>query len=167
MEKEIWKDIPQYEGVYQVSNLGRVRSLDREVVNSNGIVRSLKGKVMSQSTSGGYLQVGLNGKKCKRVHQIVAMAFLGHVPNGHVLVVDHIDENKLNNNLNNLRIVSNRENLSRRGGSSKYVGVTWCKPNKKWRAQININGRIKNLGNFKNEIDAHNTYQKKLKEISK
>ena len=167
MEKEIWKDIPQYEGQYQASNLGRVRSLDRVVVNSNGIVRSLKGKVMKQSCGGGYLQVALNSKRTKRVHQLVAMAFLGHVPCGHKLVVDHMDDDKHNNKLSNLKIDTNRGNLSRRGGSSKYVGVTWCKPNKKWRAQIRVGGKGYALGYFTNEIDAYKAYQKKLKEILK
>lgn len=166
MEKEIWKDIPQYEGCYQASSLGRVRSLDRIVVNSNGIVRSLKGKVIKQSGNDGYLQVALSGKT-KRVHQLVAMAFLGHVPCGHKLVVDHMDDDKHNNRLDNLEVLTNRGNLSRRGGSSKYVGVTWCKPNKKWRAQIRIDGKGYALGYFTNEIDAYNAYKNRLKEISK
>ena len=174
MEKEIWKAIPTYIG-YEASNLGRVRSLDREVTTSNS-VRKYKGLLMSQSIircgSAGYLSVSLNkvGKRMThRVHQLVAMAFLGHVPNGHDKVVDHIDGDRLNNNVNNLQVITQRENSSKdkRGGSSKYVGVTWCKPNKKWRAQINIDGKVKYLGDFTNEIDASEAYQNYLKEILK
>jgi alkyl hydroperoxide reductase subunit AhpF len=96
------------------------------------------------------------------------MAFLGHVPNGQKLVVDHIDGDKLNNNLNNLQVITNRENTSkdRSGGTSKYVGVSWSKQNKKWKAQIRIDGKQIYIGHFTNDIDASQAYQKKLKEIS-
>ena len=169
MEKEIWKSVPNYIG-YEVSSLGRVRSLDREVAYSDGRVRRCKGKVLKQNPVGkGYLKVCINTTKGMYVHQLVAMAFLGHVPNGQKLVVDHIDGDKLNNNLNNLQVITNRENTSkdRSGGTSKYVGVSWSKQNKKWKAQIRVDGKQIYIGHFTNEIDAHNAYQKKLKEISK
>ena len=165
--KEQWKDIPNYEGVYQISDLGNIKSLDR--VNSKGY--NLKGKPKKQSTNrSGYKSVGLckEGRtSTKWVHQLVAIAFLGHEPNGHSLVVDHEDNDKLNNRLDNLQIFTNRENTSkdRRGGSSKYVGVCWDKRNKKWKAYISINKKLKHLGYFTEEIEAHNAYQSALTEL--
>ncbi len=164
--EEVWKAIPNYEGSHEASNLGRIRSIDREIVYSDGRVFRLKSRVLRLSNGGGGYKVVKIQKSVKYVHQMVAMAFLGHVPNGHKLVVDHIDEDKLNNNLNNLRIVSNRENLSRRGGSSKYVGVYFSKSTNKWASKIKVGRKEIWIGRFKNEIDAHNAYQNKLKELS-
>lgn len=164
MDKEIWKSVPNYMG-YEVSNLGRVRSLDRTSPKGYNV----KGKVLNQYYGGGgYLQVGLN-KRPFYVHQLVAIAFLGHVPNGRLIVVDHMDNNKLNNNLNNLQVVTQRENASkdRRNKTSRFTGVSWYKWRKTWVVHIRVNGKNVTLGYFKNEIDAHNAYQKKLAEISK
>ena len=106
-EEEVWKDIPGYEGLYQASNLGNIKSL-----NYN---RTKKSKLLTSSLgSKGYLRVGLsNNKDFKtiRVHQLVAMSFLDYDRNGKLdVVVDHIDNNKLNNNVNNLQLLSNRHN---------------------------------------------------------
>lgn len=152
--KTIWKDIPTYEGEYQVSNDGKVRSLKTN-------------KELKQSLSSNYYGVTLsqNGKtKGKRVHQLMAMAFLNHRPNGFKLVVDHIDNNKLNNNLNNLQLLSHRENTSKRKNASKYTGVCWHKHRMKYISTIQINGRLTHLGYFDNEYDAHIAYQQKLKD---
>ena len=101
---EIWKDYKDYEGLYQASNLGRMRSLDRWVKSKSGSVRLCKGKILKPfTTKNGYLQVCLwkNGKvKTFYVHRLVAEAFL---PNPNNLTeVNHKDENKLNNNAENL-----------------------------------------------------------------
>ena len=160
MTKEIFKDIPGYEGKYQASNLGNIKSLNYS--------RSGKERLLKQTpAAGGYLMVSLckEGKmKSFQVHQLVAMAFLNHVPCGHKLVVDHMDDNHLNNNLDNLQVVTNRENLSKdkKGGSSKYVGVSWNKINKKWRAYIHTGGKRKHLGSFTNELEASEAYKKAL-----
>ena len=68
-----------------------------------------------------------------------------------------------------MQVITQRENSSKdkKGGSSKYVGVTFNKLNNTWKSQINIDGKIKYLGDFKNEIDASKAYQNKLKEILK
>jgi hypothetical protein len=161
MEKEIWKSVPNYIG-YEVSSLGRVRSLDRISVSGY----RLKGKVLKQSVSGtGYIVVGLNANT-KYVHQLVAMAFLGHEPCGYKVEVNHIDENKCNNRLDNLEVLTQEEHKSRKHKTSKYYGVSWSKATKKWQAQIRVDGKQIHLSYFTNEIDAHNAYQKKLKEIS-
>lgn len=100
--KEIWKDIAGYEGLYQVSNLGNVRGLDRDVECVDSI-RHYKGRMMKQyKKSNGYLQVCLRRQSPNNVlvHRIVADAF---VPNPcHLPCVNHKDENKENNRADNL-----------------------------------------------------------------
>ena len=101
---EIWKDIAGYEGIYQVSNLGNVRSLDRYIINSKGSKCFLKGKLMKLNKSGGgYVCINLtkNGKvKGHFVHRLVAQAF---IPNPHnLLQINHIDECITNNCVDNL-----------------------------------------------------------------
>lgn len=172
MENEIWKDVPGLEEEYQVSNLGRVRSKSRNTWNGH-VFFELKSKIKSQRFfKDGYLYTDLYKsmkKKSYAVHVLVAMAFLGHKPDGFKLVVDHIDNNKTNNNASNLRIVTNRENANFKhlNTTSKYVGVYWNKKAKRWRADIRINGEKKYLGHFLTEYDAHLAYQKELTEINK
>lgn len=175
MEKEIWKDIPQYEGVYQVSSLGRIRSLDREVTYIDGRFYKYKGNLIKTRVyKKGYPQLTLQLNKVNKhflVHQLVAMAFLGHIPNGHKVEINHKDRDKLNNKLSNLELLTKEEHDSktwgdgRPGCSSKYRGVSFHKVAKKWAANIRVNGKKKHIGYFTKEIDAHNAYQKKLKEI--
>lgn len=171
MSKEIWKDIMNYEGRYQVSNLGRVRSLDRKVRNHLA-ERMIKGRIIKGSVNkNGYRYVVLtkeNNLKGFSVHQLVAMAFLGHKPNGYKLVVDHIDNNKLNNSLNNLQIIKNRENVSKDNrGVSKYTGVSWNKQVNKWQSHIRCGKVSKNLGTFKSEVRASIAYQMALLQLDK
>lgn len=164
---EVWKDIPEYEGLYQVSNLGNVRGLDR--LDSWG--RKLKGKVLKEAiTSPKYFGVGLskNGKsKTITVHSLVAYAFLNHKPCGFKLVVNHIDTNPENNKLYNLEVITQRENsnLKHIKSSSKYVGVCWNKKIKKWQSNIVINGKLKYLGLFTDELEAAQAYQNELNKI--
>src|SRR5690554_8016384 len=114
---EIWKDIKGYEGYYQVSNLGRVKGLERYVNHSNGGLRLLKSKIIKQGVvANGYLGVSLSKEgviKSKRVHTLVAISFLNHTPCNHKIVVDHINGNKKDNRLINLELVSMRENTNR------------------------------------------------------
>ena len=170
MQKEIWKDVPGYEGYYQVSNLGNVKSLPREINNGKGFYISKEKILKSCVDKNGYVNVALckfSILKSIKVHQLVAMAFLNHKRCGMELVIDHINDIKTDNNVNNLQIVSNRFNVRKTQGdaSSNYKGVYWSKTSNKWVAQIKIKGKQKNLGHFVNEIDAHNMYQLKLKEI--
>lgn len=160
MNKEVWKDVLGYEGGYQVSNLGNVKSL-----------RFNKEKILKPNVgSHGYLYVILYNKgkvKNIRVHQLVAMAFLNHTPDGYNgLIVDHIDNNPLNNRLYNLQLVTARHNVSKdRSGSSKYTGVCWHKLKNKWISSITINGETKHLGYFDNEEEASEYYQAALKSL--
>ena len=144
---------------YSVSNKGRVYSYKSD--------RFLKASLNSD----GYYQLRLDGKAYK-VHKLVAAAFLNHESSGQNrgLVVDHIDGDKSNNNLENLREVSPRGNrvnyIKRVKSTSKYVGVCWDKSRNKWFASIKINGKQKNLGRFTEEYDAYLAYQNKLKELN-
>jgi hypothetical protein len=169
---EIWKDIPNYEGLYQVSNFGNVRSLERYV---KGKVenRLQKENILSKRLVGNlgnqYYAVTLCNNKDRKqikVSVLVAMAFLNHTPNGYVgFTVDHIDNNPLNNNLDNLQVITKRENSSKdRKGISKYTGVTFNKKSNKWISQIWINGKNKTLGSFDDELEAHRAYQKELQQ---
>ena len=108
---EIWKDIPKYEGYYQASNLGRIRSIDRKIDVYGGnqhckfkCKQIIKGKVMkSKLTKDGYYEIGLNknGKtKCVRTHRLIAMTFIPN-PNNYP-VINHINHNRLDNRAENL-----------------------------------------------------------------
>ena len=113
---EVWKNIVGYEGVYQVSNIGNIKSLKRYVKSRGGSLRQLPEKIVKPLLSGsGYLNV-IASKNQKRqtliVHHIVAEYFIGPRPNG--LVIDHIDGNKHNNHADNLRYVSTKINLRKR-----------------------------------------------------
>lgn len=169
--KEIWKDIPNYEGYYQVSNFGNVKSLPREVRHPKGGITKLKGKTLALCIgSMGYYIVILRikgNKKTKRVHQLVAEAFLGHKPCGYTKVVNHIDFNPLNNHVNNLEIITQRKNTNQKHlkSKSKYVGVTWRKAKKKWVATIRIGNKRKQIGSFTDEKEASKAYKREVKRI--
>ena len=102
---EIWKDVENYEGFYQVSNLGRVKSLERDVFLPNGIVnRHIEEKILVPILNAyGYSFVNLhkNGKsKAILIHRLVALAFIPNPENKPQ--VNHKDENPLNNRVDNL-----------------------------------------------------------------
>lgn len=172
-DAEEWRDIDGFAGIYQVSNLGRIKSLSRMVRRGNGnFYRTLPELILHQSlNTGGYPCVGLSSFGLhinKSVHQIVAAAFLGHTPSGLTYVIDHKNGVKTDNRDVNLRIVTTRENTSvcfRKGSDnyvSKFVGVCWNKNAKKWQSNINVFGTLRHLGLFIIENDASEAYQKAL-----
>ena len=122
---EIWKDVVGYEGYYQVSNTGIVRSVDRLISKSNGINQLRRGKVKSQMLNAdGYYAVKLSkrGKdKTLRVHTIVAEAFLNKPSNTHE--VNHKDFNRTNNNISNLEWVTHRENVAHTVAAKRHFGA--------------------------------------------
>tara|TARA_R110000751_G_scaffold147276_1_gene251847 strand:- start:626 stop:1198 length:573 start_codon:yes stop_codon:yes gene_type:complete len=172
-QKEEFRDIPNYEGFYQVSNLGRVKSLKRSRIDSIGRKQQTKEIFLKpRQDKDGYLIVSLcslSNKKTKSVHQLVAITFLNHTPNGiNGLVVDHRDNNKLNNNINNLRLTTQRDNTSKdKIGASGLVGVCWHKATCKWLTQIIINTNRIHLGLFVSKLDASKMYQKALLNLDK
>ena len=158
--KEIWKDIPNCNDKYKASNLGRIKSLklNRELILSQNInIR-------------GYYKVNIyvnNKRKTRIVHQLIAEAFLNHIPKKGI-TIDHINNIKTDNRLENLQILTQRQNTikSTPKGSSKYLGVSWSKKRKKWTTQLNINKKRTYLGAFDTELEAHDVYQNKLKELN-
>lgn len=171
MQEEIWKDIPNYEGIYQVSNLGNVKSLGRFVKRKSHRLYIPFRLLKPYKNSIGYYNCNLyknNSIRTFTLHQLVAIAFLNHIPDGtQELVVDHINNNRLDNRLENLQIITQRENANRKHleSTSKYVGVCFVKERNKWTAQIVVNRKKVWLGSFEHEIDAHISYQNKLKEL--
>lgn len=115
--EEIWKDIDGYEGYYQVSNLGRVKSLKREVIRSDGHLRPIKECILTPiENNDGYYQIKLsmNGKShTKRIHQLVGLSFLDK-PNDFTLdkyEINHIDCDRKNNDVNNLEWITHGDNV--------------------------------------------------------
>lgn len=103
MNGEVWCEVKDFEGLYAVSNMGRVKSLRKK----DFYMKAGRGR-------GGYHTVCLNKLKKshnKKIHKLVAIAFLGHVPCGFTMTVDHIDGDKNNNNLCNLQLLSGRDNV--------------------------------------------------------
>lgn len=123
---EVWKEVKDFEGLYEVSNYGRVRSLDRIIESNIGETiykKIIKGCLLSPVSNGiGYLQVGLSNQgKIKRfyVHRLVYLIFFGEIPDDYE--VNHIDHNKSNNSLSNLELVTKSENQLK---SRKYYNIS-------------------------------------------
>lgn len=112
MIQEIWEPISGYEGLYEVSNLGNVRSVDRVVISSRQVNRRLKGKLLSPSINNrGYQYVNLvKGGRSKSVtiHKLVALAFIPNPKDKPC--IDHINAIRTDNRSENLRWCSHREN---------------------------------------------------------
>ncbi len=155
--EEIWKDIKGYEGDYQVSNLGNVKSLK---FNMEKILKQTK-------HTNGYLKINLtknNNQKMFLIHRLLAQVFLG-LDFDSDLMVNHKNHIKDDNNVNNLEIVSRRENLSyqKRKTTSKYAGVYYDKIRRnKWVSGIVVNKKRKHLGYFETEEQAHQAYLEAL-----
>lgn len=105
--KEIWKDIKNYEGLYQVSNLGRVRSLDFQCWNGVAFWLKKGGVLVPRLTKSGYCRVQLKGKDFY-IHRLVAEHFLSNPNNFNQ--VNHKDEDKNNNSVTNLEWCSQKYN---------------------------------------------------------
>ena len=114
MSTEVWKDIPGFKDSYQVSNMGRVRSVDRVVTYKNGRVGKHRGRVLKPGVNTrGYEYLALyndTGRNNKTIHRLVLETFKPHV-NMIDLQVNHIDGDKLNNHLTNLEWVTARDNM--------------------------------------------------------
>jgi len=150
MTKKIWKIVPNYFN-YFVSNYGDIKSFARN-----------KPVLLSSSFRKDYLIVGLSSKGICRtlgVHQIVAMAFLNHVPCGHEIEVDHKNNIKTDNRLDNLQLLTNAKHKDKSYvvGSSGYKGV--FKSRGRWASQIKNNGKRIYLGIFNTELEASIYYE--------
>ena len=122
-EKEIWKDIEGFEGLYQVSNMNNIKSLERTVWDNRGYYRTVHERILkARKNNNDYLQVNLwkDGKAKKYlVHQLVATAFCEN-PEGYT-EVNHINEDKADCRAENLEWCSRSYNLSYNGRAKKVA----------------------------------------------
>ena len=143
----------------QMNNFKQIPILrDGYLIDEYGNIYSeISGKILSQyKESRGYMTIKIDGKNY-HIHRLMAATYLGHVGGGYRVVVDHVNGVKDDNRLENLQIISNRDNpFKEKKTSSKYTGVSKFKD--KWRSCIRINGVLKYLGDFKNEEDARDAY---------
>ena len=152
--KEIWKDVPEYEGLYQASNLGRIKSLPR-TTTKGGVLKEYINK------RNGYCYVSLtknNKATTHRVHKLVYSAFLGEMVTTKYDVnrqVNHIDGKKTNNSINNLEICTQSENVRHafKNGLIRIVGIkTICLDNEEVFATLSDASR--SVGGNKGELVA-------------
>lgn len=156
---EIWKDVVGYEGLYEISNIGNVKSLNYRHTG--------KSKILQPCKRNGYYSVVVckDGiKKHKTIHSLVVESFIDkdYVLKG--LVANHKNFKKDNNFLENLEIVTIRENSNKKHlqSSSKYTGVHKQKSCKSFYSSIVINGSLKYLGSFDTEKEASEYYEAAL-----
>jgi len=163
MEEE-FRDIPGYEGYYQASNFGRVKSLERYVKHSRDRFRVVNQKILKGTINGGgYIVVRLSKNSniiMKTVHKIMHITFTDKF-NQNKPCIDHIDRDRQNNHIDNLRECTHQENsrnvTKKLNTSSKYLGVMRYK--NKWKVSIRLDDKkIYNLGYYKTEIVAGKIY---------
>lgn len=160
---ENWRDVPGYDGLYQVSNFGRIKVLSQTVNAKNGSTRTTPEVIMKVEINyNGYCSIRLvrDGKRMRhRVHLLVWDAFGDGKRDGKHVVVDHIDNDKTNCHISNLQLLTGRENViksKKKGGclvGAYYNGNTWF-------SKIKIGDKYKYLGAFQTEIEAHQAYMK-------
>lgn len=145
---EIWKEITGYEGIYEISSFGNLRSIYRRQY------------FILKPKQTGYCVVSLrkNGRNQElKVHRIVAAAFIPNTENKPV--VNHINGIKNDNRVENLEWVTHRENIcvhyKLKEKTSTYTGVSFYKANKKWKSQIYINHKTHTIGYFNSQEEAH------------
>lgn len=149
--EEIWKDINEYEGYYQVSNLGRVKSLARKIPRIDGKINVRRDLIRCLSNDNkGYHNIGLRKKgtyKFKKVHRLVAEAF---IPNPKCKkYVNHINEIKTDNRVDNLEWVSFEENVNH-GTRNKRISIAKSIPVKCTRISdglVKVYSSIKSVEN--------------------
>jgi len=165
--EEEWRPVVGCEGLYEASDLGRVRSIDRTIETIYGVRRRLKGMVLKPCKNPrGYLHVGLNKNGNRlglRVHQIIARAFMGKSD----LTIDHINGDKLDNRIENLEYVSQRENVCRyyRKNKELPIGVGYSRATGRYTSRITANRKVRALGYFDTPKEAHEKYLEELGEL--
>lgn len=158
-QEEIWKPVVGFEGLYEVSSLGRIKSLHRGREKIRKLCVHTDGYIV--------LTISKKGKpRACKVHRLMGYAFLDLADD---LQIDHINGIKGDNRLENLRVVTRQQNArSYRtfSGSSKYRGVAAsdCRKNP-WRAQIGLDGKVVSLGAFKTEKEGAEAYNAKAIEL--
>lgn len=147
------------------------RKFNNYMISSTGEIKSLiSNKVMKQYISNvGYpaVRLTIESKKSKlfHVHQLIAIVFFDYsVESG--LIVDHINNIKTDNRVENLQVISRRLNNSKEcRGKIKYPGVQQDKGRRHFRARIKIDGKYKSLGSFLSQEEAYAAYMRALKTV--
>jgi hypothetical protein len=154
MKEEEWKDVIGYEGIYRISNQGRVMSL------KFGKTRIMK---LNENKLGRTVMVLYKNKRTKVVYvsRLVAQHFLPDWDKS--LQVDHINGVKTNNHVDNLRMVTRSQNCrsfqkKKRGTTSKFRGVFFYKNSGRWTARVMADGKCKHIGYFDDEEEAARAY---------
>jgi hypothetical protein len=161
---EQWKDIEGYEGIYQISNFGNVKSLSRYINNKHNTLSLIKEKILRYGIDKyGYYIVSLTKNKIQKthtIHSLVAKNFLENKLNNN-FIIDHINNIKTDNCFSNLQYISVRKNNSKdRKNKNNFLGI--YKNGTKFSAKIVIDGVRKYLGNFNTPEEANNEYLKNL-----
>lgn len=163
MKIEEWRFVPGYEGLYMVSNWGRIKSLKYGKEKFRKLYKNPDGYLIVDFKKDGI-------RKTYVIHTLVWDLFGDKPRNGLILQVDHIDNNKENNHIDNLQLLSARENSSKmcltKSKSSKYTGVSWFKRDSKWKAQIQIKGKQHHIGLFTTQEEASEAYLKAKENLS-
>lgn len=154
---EEWRPIRDYEGLYEVSNLGRVRSLDKVTIDNIGRKQYFKGCIMKlQCDRDGYLYVSLTKEGCKKkfkIHRLVAEAFIPNPDNKPT--VDHINTIRTDNTVANLKWTTNKENsnnvLTRKHISKSLLGENH--PLSKKIVQLSLDGELIKIWNSMGEAE--------------
>jgi hypothetical protein len=154
---EQWKDIPDYEGLYQVSDLGRVKSLEKprkkSTNNPNSFVRE---RIMKGSLGKRYLNTALykNGfSKSFLIHHLLSITFMNFKPNMGEIIVDHVNNDPTDNRLSNLQLITRRHNTIK-DIKSKSEAVGLYERNGFFSVTIRVNGISCGLGNFRDKNEA-------------
>jgi hypothetical protein len=167
MLSEKWVDTEGYEGIYKVSNYGRVKSLSRTLFNGKAFFNT-KEKILSPKLgNNGYYSFSLSKEKKKvfyLAHRLIAKAFIPNPENKPT--VNHKDSDRANNSISNLEWNTYRENNCHKikTTKNKYIGVSFHKRNLKWTSYIFIEKKLIHLGSFESEEEAYKSrveYEKK------
>ena len=173
MENLEWKPV-LYNGIktnVEVTRCGRVRRIRVSWMQRKNKIGEIDFNKLIINQ--GYIQITIQVEDLKsrsvQVQQLIAAAFLGYKFQGWKLVVDHIDSNKQNNNLENLRIITQRENVSKERNLKRLlpIGVILLKNRKEktYQSRIRINNKQLSLGCYKTIEEASQAYQTKLKSL--
>lgn len=115
------------------------------------------GAIVGWVNSAGYMELRIDNASF-RAHRVIWVYFNGDDANFHKLQIDHIDHDRSNNRIENLRVVDRTQNMQnasmRSNNKSGHIGVHWHSIGKKWKAEIRLNGKAKHLGLFANIQDA-------------
>jgi hypothetical protein len=163
---EEWRDAVGFEGFYQVSCRGRVKSLSRSAYNGAGYFFT-KERIIKPFAINGYLYF----KGCKRgkkknesIHRLVALTFL-QSPKRERIHVNHKDLNRGNNCIENLEWVTQQENHTHQQKHRSKKGYVFCKDKKKFRVAIRCPGVMVYLGQFETKEEAQACYFKTYREF--